>query len=128
MGRIVLVADDDPGTLDGLRALLTGWGYEVVPAADGRAALEKTIAVHPSAVITDVMMPVMNGLELLDALRVVRHAPPVIVLTAYGSLDNLLIATAEGAFAYLVKPVDVAKLKAVLASATREATWETTAS
>jgi DNA-binding NtrC family response regulator len=127
MAQRILIADDDPSTLTGLRALLVAWGYEADTAPDGRVALEKIASVRPAAVITDVVMPRMNGLELLDAVRTVRPAIPVIVLTAHSSLDSLLIATAEGAFAYLPKPVDVAKLKSVLASALTEAKWETTA-
>ncbi len=126
MAQRILIADDDPSTLTGLRALLTAWGYEVETAVNGRAALEKIASVHPAAVITDVVMPVMSGLELLDAVRNRRPSMPVIVLTAHSSLDSLLVATAEGAFAYLPKPVDVPKLKSVIASALTEATWETT--
>ena len=126
MAQRILIADDDPSTLTGLRALLTAWGYEVETAVNGRAALEKIASAQPAAVITDVVMPVMSGLELLDAVRDRRPPMPVIVLTAHSSLDSLLVATAEGAFAYLPKPVDVPKLKSVIASALTEATWETT--
>ena len=127
MGPRVLVADDEPSALTGLRALLGAWGYEVETAPNGRVALEKIAAAPPAALITDVVMPLMNGLELLDALRTTRPAMPVILLTAYSSLDTLLVAAAEGAFAYLPKPVDVAKLKVVLANAVTEAKLETTA-
>jgi len=123
----VLVADDDSSTLTGLRALLGAWGYDVETAPNGRVALEKIASARPAALITDVMMPVMNGLELLDAVRMTRPAMPVIILTAHSSLNSLLVAAAEGAFAYLPKPVDVAKLKVVLASAVTEPKLETTA-
>jgi len=126
MAQRILVADDDPSTLTGLRALLTAWGYDVETAVNGRVALEKIASAHPAAVITDVVMPVMSGLELLDAVRDRRPSMPVIILTAHSSLDSLLVATAEGAFAYLPKPVDVPKLKSVIASALTEAPWETT--
>lgn len=128
MTQRILIVDDDPATLDGLRALLVAWGYEVETAPDGRAALGKIASVSPAVVITDVVMPVMNGLELLGALQVMRPAPPVIVVTAHSSVDTLLVATAEGVFAYLPKPVDVAKLKTVLVRALTEAKWETTVS
>lgn len=128
MTRRILIVDDDPATLDGLRALLVAWGYEVETAPDGRAALGKIASAPPAVVITDVVMPVMNGLELLGAVQVMRPAPPVIVVTAYSSVDTLLAATAEGVFAYLPKPVDVAKLKTVLVRALTEAKWETTVS
>lgn len=96
-------------------------------ASNGRTALEKIAAVHPAAVITDVVMPVMNGIELVRALRIERPGMPVIVLTAHNSLDILVIATRQGAYAYLTKPVDIAQLKAVLADALTETRWETTA-
>jgi len=112
-----LVADDDPATLEGLRVLLANWGYEVETASDGWVALQKISAVEPQAVITDVVMPMMNGLELLGALRKVRPGMPVIVLTGQWGLDTLLRATQQGAYAYLPKPVDVGRLKSVLASA-----------
>jgi DNA-binding NtrC family response regulator len=116
MARIV-VADDDPASLEGLRALLAAWGYEVETAPDGRAALEKVSEVHPSAVITDLVMPTMNGLELLNVLHEEEPTLPVILLTAHGNLNHLRDAAQQGAFAYLRKPVDVLKLKTVLASA-----------
>jgi DNA-binding NtrC family response regulator len=127
MTQRILVADDDPSSLEGLRALLVAWGYEVVTASNGRAALEMVAAVRPAVVITDVVMPLMNGLELLRALRVERPRMPVIVLTAHGGLEVLVIATRQGAYAHLTKPVDIAKLKAVLVGALAETTWETTA-
>jgi DNA-binding NtrC family response regulator len=127
MAQRVLIADDDPSALTGLRALLMAWGYEVEIAPNGRAALEKLTSEAPAVLITDVVMPLMNGLELLDAVRTTRPGMPVILLTAHSSLDTLLVAAAEGAFAYLPKPVDVPKLKAVLASAPTEAQWETAA-
>jgi DNA-binding NtrC family response regulator len=116
----IVVADDDPASLEGLRALLAAWGYEVETAPDGRAALEKVSEVHPSAVITDLVMPTMNGLELLNVLHDEEPALPVILLTAHGNLSNLRDANPQGAFAYLRKPVDVLKLKTVLASALAE--------
>ena len=117
MAQRILVADDDPSSLEGLRVLLAIWGYEVDTAPDGRVALQKISAAEPKAVITDVVMPVMNGLELLRALRIERPGMPVIVLTGQGSLDTLARARQQGAYAYLAKPVDVGRLKGVLASA-----------
>jgi DNA-binding NtrC family response regulator len=116
----ILLADDDPDSLEGMRSLLAAWGYEVETAENGRAALDKVGVVHPSVVITDVVMPAMSGLELLEAVR--RHEPDihVIVMTAHGSSDTQHRAAAHGAFAYLPKPVDVAKLKSLLAKALGE--------
>jgi DNA-binding NtrC family response regulator len=117
MPQMILVADDDPFSREGLRLLLANWGYEVETASDGRVALQKIWADQPVAVITDVVMPVMNGLELLGTLRSERPGMPVIVLTGQGSLETLLRARREGAYAFLRKPVDVGQLKSVLAGA-----------
>jgi CheY-like chemotaxis protein len=118
-GQRILLADDDPDSLEGLRSLLEAWGYEVNTARDGRAALDQVPIVHPSVVITDVVMPRMTGLELLDALRQELPGVPVIVLTAHGTLETRRRAAAQGAFAYLPKPVDTTRLKSVLGSALR---------
>lgn len=121
MTQRILVVDDDPSSVDGLRALLAAWGYSVETASNGRAALENLAIARPTAVITDIAMPVMNGLELLRALRTEWPAIPVIVLTGYSCLDALVIsARRHGAYACLTKPVDVAKLKALLACALEE--------
>ncbi len=116
----IVVADDDPSALEGLRALLAAWGYEVETAPDGRAALDMVSAVHPKAVITDLFMPSMTGLELLTILHEEEPELPVILLTAHGSLDTQVDATRQGAYAYLRKPVDLSTLKTVLASALAE--------
>jgi DNA-binding NtrC family response regulator len=126
MAQRILVADDDPSTLEGMRVLLANWGYEVETASDGRVALQKISAAEPQAVITDVVMPVMNGLELLGALRIERPGLPVIVLTGQGSLDTFVRARQQGAYAYLLKPVDVRRLKSVLASALAKSEGATT--
>ena len=110
----ILLADDDPDSLEGLRALLEAWGYEVEIARDGRAALERMPVVRPSAVITDVIMPRMTGLELLEAIRRDRSAVPVIVMTAHGSVEARRHAAAMGAVAYLPKPIDTTHLRSVL--------------
>ncbi len=110
----VLLADDDPDLLEGMRSLLMAWGYEVETAQDGRAALNKVGEVQPSLVITDVVMPAMNGLELLEAVKRDKPDIPVIVLTAHGSSETRHRAVTQGALAYLPKPVDTARLKSLL--------------
>ena len=116
-GQRILLADDDPDSLEGLRALLEAWGYEVEIARDGRAALERIPVVRPSAVITDVIMPRMTGLELLEAIRRNQSAVPVIVMTAHGNVEARRQAAAMGAVAYLPKPIDTTHLKSVLVRA-----------
>jgi two-component system, NtrC family, response regulator HydG len=113
----ILLADDDPDSLEGLCTLLTAWGYEVGTAPDGRAALDKVGEFRPSVVITDVVMPALSGFELLEAVKREEPDIPVIVMTGRGNLETHHRAVAGGAFGYLAKPVDTAKLKSLLASA-----------
>jgi len=120
-GQRILLADDDPDSLDGLRALLEDWGYEVETDRDGRAALDQVPVVRPSVVITDVIMPRMTGLELLEAIRRDRPALPVIVMTAHGNIETRRHAAAMGAAAYLPKPIDTTLLKSALVMAIHEA-------
>jgi len=110
----IVLADDDQAALDGLRSLLVAWGYEVNTAQDGRTALALVNEVHPSVVITDVVMPAMSGLELLEAVRRDEPAIPVIVLTAHGTPETRRRAVEHGAFAYVPKPVDTTRLKLLL--------------
>jgi DNA-binding NtrC family response regulator len=116
-GQKILLADDDPDSLEGLRALLEAWGYEVEIARDGRAALEQISAERPAVVITDVIMPRMTGLELLEAIRRDSSALPVIVMTAHGTVEARRHAATMGAVAYLPKPIDTSHLKSVLVRA-----------
>ena len=116
----ILVADDDPSAREGLRALLASWGYEVETATDGRAALDKASVVRPEAVITDLRMPIMDGLQLLGALHLGEPNLPVIVITGHSDTDSVHRAADQGAYAYLGKPLDAVKLKSVLVSALSE--------
>jgi two-component system response regulator GlrR len=113
-GQKILLADDDPDSLEGLRALLEAWGYEVEIARDGRAALARMLEVRPSVVITDVIMPKMTGLELLEAIRRDQSTVPVIIMTAHGTVEARRYAAAMGAAAYLPKPIDTTHLKSIL--------------
>jgi CheY-like chemotaxis protein len=117
MGPHVLIADDDRSSLNGLEVLLTRWGCRVETATDGQMALEKTLALHPSLVITDFTMPRLNGLEVWEVLR--RDCPeiPVIILTGQGAVEPLLPAPEEGPYGYLEKPVEVPQLRMLVAKA-----------
>ena len=113
----VLIAEDDPQSLNGLEALLKRWGCQVETATDGQMALEKALARHPSLVITDVTVPRLNGLEVWEVLR--RDCPetPVIMLTGQGAVGPLLPAAGAGPYGYLEKPVEVPQLRMLVAEA-----------
>jgi DNA-binding NtrC family response regulator len=117
----LLVVDDDEATRKGLTALLSGWGYGVEQAADGEEALAKAGAVLPSVVITDLVMPKLDGLALLRALQAGLPFATVIVVTGQGSIDTAVAAMKEGAYDFLTKPLDVARLKMLISKAAEKA-------
>ena len=110
----VLVADDDQDSCQALSALLAGWGYEVAEAADGSEALGRAVAFRPSLIVTDLVMPGMDGLALLKALRVELPASTVIVLTGHATIETAVAAMRDGAYDYLTKPVDLRRLRALV--------------
>ena len=121
MTRKVLIADDDTASREGLAALLSGWGYAVEQAADGAEALERARVTQPSVVISDLVMPVMDGLELLRALAEELPFATVILLTGQGSIDTAVAAMKEGAYDFLTKPVEVSRLKLLIPKAAEKA-------
>jgi DNA-binding NtrC family response regulator len=113
----ILVVDDETAARRGLASLLSGWGYTVEEAADGQEALEKAVAGLPSVVLTDLVMPRLDGHALLRALREEAPFAAVILLTGQGSIETAVAAMKEGAYDYLTKPVDVARLKLLIPKA-----------
>lgn len=105
-GSRVLVVDDDAEIRALLRRHLQRVGYTVEEAEDGEGALEQVSKAAPDVVITDMVMPRLDGLGLLRALRGLDPDLPVIVLTGRGSFENALAAMREGVlFDYLPKPL-----------------------
>ena len=117
----ILVADDEEASRKGLASLLSGWGYSTEEAADGEEALDRARAALPSVVITDLVMPKQDGLALLRALREELPYATVILLSGQGSVDTAVAAMKEGAYDFLTKPVDVARLKMLVPKAVERA-------
>lgn len=115
--RIVLVAEDDPMLRDGLVTLLRDYRWEVHGAADGCEALA-LMRAHPiEVVLTDLLMPRMDGLQLLGRIREIDPELPVIVLTGFGTLDRCAQLLRAGATDFLTKPCDEDVLLHVLSDA-----------
>lgn len=117
MGHRILVADDEEASRRGLKALLSNWGYEVEEAADGQEALEKATSFRPAVVITDLVMPRLDGLSLLRILQEELAFATVIILTGHGTIETAVAAMKQGAYDYLTKPVDVPRLKILVEKA-----------
>ena len=107
----ILVVDDDDAHRTMLRTLIGGWGYDVSEADDGASAIEKVKAQSYDLVLMDVRMVKVSGLEALDKIKAYNPAIPVIIMTAYSSVETAVEALKQGAHDYLTKPLDFEKLK-----------------
>jgi DNA-binding NtrC family response regulator len=116
-GRAVLVIDDEEVMRDVLQTLLQRAGYAVHTAAGGAEGLALARSRPFDAVIVDVMMPDMDGLQVLEALRDDDESLPVLVITAYASMDTAVRAMQRGAFDYITKPFKHEEVLAVLGNA-----------
>jgi len=117
MAQKIFVVDDEETSRQGLSTLLTKWGYEVQEAGDGEEALNKISQFHPDVVITDLVMPGFNGLELIQSLQKELIYSPVIVLTGHGTIETAVSAIKHGAYDYLTKPLDVPRLRIMIEKA-----------
>ncbi|MBI1336399.1 MAG: response regulator [Phycisphaera sp.] len=102
----VLVVDDKQMMRDSVGATLQRAGYTVIAAADGQTALSMLAKHRPAAVVTDLKMPEMNGLDLLAKLRETDNDLPVILMTAFGSVDAAVQAMKLGAYDFIQKPFE----------------------
>jgi len=120
----VLIVEDEENERAGLAELVGAWGYRTETARDGVEGLEKVIAWQPSIVITDLKMPRMDGLELLE--RVAESSTPVmaILVTAQGSGEIGFEAGRIGAYSYIEKPIDPQRLRDLLQHASKQRTTE----
>ena len=110
----ILIVEDDAAARVGLEQLVQGWGFVAESAGDGAEALEKVTTFRPAIVITDLVMPRMDGLELLRALQQQGADVTTLLLTAQGTVETAVDAMKEGAYDYLTKPVDIQRLKILL--------------
>jgi CheY-like chemotaxis protein len=117
----VLIADDNPDILILLRTNLRGAGYESVEAGNGQIALERIEQDKPDVVLLDLMMPVLDGWGVLEALRGRAGSPPVIVVSASDSSANVERARELGVAAYVTKPFNLPALVQLVASVAQRA-------
>ncbi|HUQ15652.1 MAG TPA: sigma-54 dependent transcriptional regulator [Gemmatimonadales bacterium] len=110
----VLVVDDESGILDTLRILLRNEGFEVTTAQGGKAGLEQIRSGVHDLILSDVRMPQVSGLDILNAAREQDPMTPVILMTAQASLQSAISAVNSGAFYYIQKPFSNDELVAIL--------------
>jgi DNA-binding NtrC family response regulator len=111
----ILIVEDDAAQRVGLQQLLRSWGYTVDAAMNGREALDKIAVQRPTIVLSDLVMPTMDGLDLLRSLK--QQPDPdvtVVLMTAQGTVETAVEAIKQGAYDYVSKPVDPQRLKILL--------------
>lgn len=113
----ILVVDDDVSHCTILQALLRGWGYDVALAYSGRAALEQVREHVFDLVLCDVRMAEMDGIETLKEIKTLNPAIPVLIMTAFSSVETAVEALKTGAQDYLIKPLDFDNLQTTLENA-----------
>jgi DNA-binding NtrC family response regulator len=110
----ILVIDDEPATLQVMEANLRREGYAVCLAADGQTGLAQLAQQPVDVVIADYMMPNLDGMALLEKMRALGLDTPLIIITAYGSIEHAVKAMQLGAANYLCKPINYDELMVVL--------------
>src|ERR1039457_7284202 len=110
----VLIVEDEENERTGLAELISGWGYRTETAVDGVEALEKVTVFAPSIVITDVKMPRMGGMELVEGLSEVSQSIAVVMVTAQKTTENAFHAGRLGVQDYIEKPIDFRRLRSIL--------------
>src|SRR6266545_3124006 len=114
----ILIVEDEPAMVAGLRDNFEYEGYEVISAGDGAEGLERALAEEPDLIVLDVMMPRMSGLDVCKQLKTKKPSLPIIMLTARGQEVDKVVGLELGADDYVTKPFSIrelmARVKAVL--------------
>ncbi len=110
MPGTILVVDDEPQILNVISGILLDEGFEVLTALDGETALKVVAEEAPELALLDIALPGMDGLELLEELKRSHPALPVIMISAYGSVENAVRATRLGAYDFIEKPPHADKI------------------
>ncbi len=110
----VLIVDDEPAVLEGLQEFLEDEGYDVHLSVDGSDALKTFKRIRPELVVMDLRMPGMPGMEVIRRIREINAETAVLVISGYGSPENMADAIRLNVFDFLSKPIDLGEFKAAL--------------
>ena len=110
----ILVVDDDLAHRTMLRTLLSGWGYAITEADDGQSAMEAVRSRPFDLILMDIRMIRVSGLEALAGIKAFNPSIPVVIMTAYASVETAVSALKKGAYDYLTKPLDFDELHLTL--------------
>jgi len=121
----ILVVDDDDAHRTMLKTLMGGWGYAISEANDGSGAIDLVREKPFDLILMDIRMLKVSGLAALEEIKQINPAIPVIIMTAYSSIDTAVAAIKKGAYDYLTKPLDFERLKLVIARAMEHVSLKT---
>ena len=107
----ILVVDDDAGHRITLKTVLKSWGYQISEAEDGQSAVTQVQNAAFDLILMDVRMAVMDGIEALQKIKAYNPSIPVIIMTAFSSVESAVEAMKSGAYDYLTKPLDFDELQ-----------------
>lgn len=113
----ILAVDDEPAVCELLREFLEGRGYTVLTASNGAEALTIVEKERPQLILLDLLMPGMNGLEVLQRIGKIHSRARIVMLTAVGDVEVAERALRRGAFDYITKPVDLRYLELAILTA-----------
>jgi len=115
----ILVIEDEPAVCTAIAKVVRSMGHKVLTAHDAVEGIEKISSSSGkiNVVVLDIQLPGMNGLEALPKIRSIQPDVEVIVITAYGTMETAMKAIQQGAYEYLLKPIDIKTLKTVISSA-----------
>ena len=110
----ILLIDDETSILESLKIFLSTMNYEVVTASNGVEGIQYVNNKRPDLVITDLKMPELDGLEVLEEIKKIDNNIPCIIMTAYEDVDSTIKAMQLGAYDYIEKPIDTPRFKALI--------------
>ena len=110
----VLVVEDDPDNLQSVREAAEDAGFTVETAITGVAGVELFSKTFPDLVLSDLVLPDIDGLEVMERIKKLDASVPVIIMTAYGSVESGVRAMREGAYDYVTKPLDLDDIQSKL--------------
>lgn len=108
--RKVLIVDDDRDIVTIVSTILSGRGWDIKAAYNGREALEAVTASKPDIILLDIMMPEMNGIEVLKRIKKIDTDARIIMITAFGDVESYLDSMELGAYEYINKPFETDEL------------------
>ena len=110
----ILIIEDDPDNLRSVAEVAEDAGFETRKAATGLAGVEEFQKITPDVVLTDLALPDIDGIQVLRRLHKLDPAVPVLIMTAYGSVESGVRAMHEGAYDYVTKPLDLDDIQSKL--------------